>query len=498
MLKLNLTFVLQDIAGPVTPAAEAVNHSSPQANSCTEINSTTEVAEVTEVATEDISKASYEHEQRQINAQIRIEELLGLLQEKDRKIEQLKQEPVQSSIWGFTRTRTLWVDGTSSNTGHFEAKIQQLTSELSQQKDLTNQWIEKSRLDQENADKAKEDAKGAWSLYGDMLSRAVGAEDELAMHRSAASAYEDRIKTLETNIDDLKTQNTELQSKLETAKTTNIKPRRVADSSKVSDDEIIQIWDKMRHNISIMASNILTECPFEKDLNDIMNNTSCDVVQMIRRDIWNLEDEDNRSSMVERYLWLAVIETVFKKNGGGEFGKSWAGSVGQSFSLIIDKLAYIIEDSEMDLSKLIHWKSDGGKMINQLLGIDKGELQRLIGEMTDLFSHFLPRDRNNDFKGFDKLEKGLRKVLLDAVQLQAIFMSSKAQFDVDWLDRPGRGGIVYYRPGSMEAEGYMKEPLDRGSMVEFHLFPSLMKRGTADGDSYDQSIQLTKARVICD
>ncbi|KAI8286181.1 hypothetical protein K4K56_008951 [Colletotrichum sp. SAR 10_98] len=456
----------EDSAGPMTLATEAVNHNSPQANNCKETNSTTEVAETPEDTTENISKAAYEHEQRQINAQIRIEELLGLLQEKDRKIEQLKQEPIQSK--------------------------------LSQQKDLTNQWIEKSRLHEENADEAKRDATGAWSLYNDMLSRALGAENELAMSNSAASAYEDRIKILETDIDDLKTQNTELQTKLETAKSINFKPRHVADPSKVTDDDIIRIWDKIRYNIAIMASNILTECPSKKDLNDTMNYTSCDLIQMIRRDIWNLEDEDNRSFMVERYLWLAVIENVFKQNGEGEFGKSWAGTVGQSLGLIINELACTVENSTMSLSKLIHWKSEGGKMIDELLGIDKEELQRLIGDMVNLFSHFLPRDKNDNLKGVDKLEKGLQKVLHDAVQLQAIFISSKAQFDVDWLVRPSRGRDVYYRPESMESEGHEKEPLDRGSIVLFHLSPSLVKQGTADGDSYDQSIRLTKARVICD
>ncbi|KAJ5018031.1 hypothetical protein K4K57_006607 [Colletotrichum sp. SAR 10_99] len=399
----------EDSAGPMTLATEAVNHNSPQANNCKETNSTTEVAETPEDTTENISKAAYEHEQRQINAQIRIEELLGLLQEKDRKIEQLKQEPIQST-----------------------------------------------------------------------------------------SAYEDRIKILETDIDDLKTQNTELQTKLETAKSINFKPRHVADPSKVTDDDIIRIWDKIRYNIAIMASNILTECPSKKDLNDTMNYTSCDLIQMIRRDIWNLEDEDNRSFMVERYLWLAVIENVSKQNGGGEFGKSWAGTVGQSLGLIINELACTVENSTMSLSKLIHWKSEGGKMIDELLGIDKEELQRLIGDMVNLFSHFLPRDKNDNLKGVDKLEKGLQKVLHDAVQLQAIFMSSKAQFDVDWLVRPSRGRDVYYRPESMESEGHEKEPLDRGSIVLFHLSPSLVKQGTADGDSYDQSIRLTKARVICD
>ncbi|KAI8157118.1 hypothetical protein KHU50_009632 [Colletotrichum sp. SAR 10_65] len=484
----------EDSTSQMTFAGDGVSHQTSQANNTIEANTPTES---TEALAENNPKASDEHEQRQINAQLRIEELQSLIEEKNSEIQQLKQEFMRNGSWGSTRTHTLWVQD-QSNTGQLEAKIQQLTSELSQQKAVTDQWIENSRIQQENVDKAAQDSAAAWILYYEALNRACGAEDELATKNSAGSAYEDRINTLETIIDNLKTQNKELQSKLETEKTMKVKPRRVADSSKVTDDEIVRIWDKMRYNIGIMASNVLTDCPSETALHHDKSNTFCDLVRMIRRDIWNLEDEDNRPFMVERYIWLAVIETVFKQNGNGKFGKSWAGTVGQSFSLIIDELANTIEDSAMDLSKLIHWKSEGGKMINDLLGVDKGELRRLIGAMTNLFSHFLPRDRNGGFKGFDKLEKGLQKVLQDAVQLQTIFMSSKAQFDVEWLDRPSRSQNVYYRPDSMEAEGHEKEPLDRGSMILFHLSPSLMKQGTADGDSYDQSIQLTKARVICD
>lgn len=152
---------------------------------------------------------------------------------------------------------------------------------------------------------------------------------------------------------------------------------------------------------------------------------------------------------------------------------------------------------KQDPADLFRWKAEGAKMIDEMIGVDKAELKKAIDKELAVFSKFLPKNNLHHHVAMTKLSKGLGKAFDYALQLQSIFMKSKAIFYSKWTTATTSTKVVRYSPGSMAAEVWQKEPLDEDSIVNFCISPSLIKIGTADGDHYEQSLRLVKARVIC-
>lgn len=153
-------------------------------------------------------------------------------------------------------------------------------------------------------------------------------------------------------------------------------------------------------------------------------------------------------------------------------------------------------DKNLDVHDFFRWRAEGSKMIEDMVGIDKNQLERVVRAETRTFSCFLPKSNDMHQDAQAKLYSSLQNIFEDAQSLHSIFMKSKADIFIEW-PTPQRSRIIHYDPESMEAEMWEKEPIDRGSIVEISMSPGLVKVGTADGGHYDQSIRLVKARVVC-
>lgn len=92
----------------------------------------------------------------------------------------------------------------------------------------------------------------------------------------------------------------------------------------------------------------------------------------------------------------------------------------------------------------------------------------------------------------------LRAIIGKALELDNMFMTSKAIFRIVWRTSPLEPGEEqYYDSEVMDAEAYIK-PLTSDSVIDFFISPILIKIGNADGENFDSRMILAKALVACD
>lgn len=130
----------------------------------------------------------------------------------------------------------------------------------------------------------------------------------------------------------------ELSTQLAAAEVAAAKNQLFANSSKVSDDEILLIWGKMAYTIEGMVNTVLTGRPSEEDLEDSRNDPSCVLRWMSPSQVRLLQNDDIQPSIVEKYIWLALVCRIFGSGPDGSIGKSWAGKTGECFSIVLTKL----------------------------------------------------------------------------------------------------------------------------------------------------------------
>ncbi|KDN62910.1 hypothetical protein CSUB01_10600 [Colletotrichum sublineola] len=116
----------------------------------------------------------------------------------------------------------------------------------------------------------------------------------------------------------------------------------IADSHKVSDNAILEIWKRMAYNIRVIATTLLTHCPPREELAVSYEGRPATVSNMAPAEYGLLADENLRAAVVENYIWRSVYARIF----GGQRGKqsgAWCGLAGAEFlslcSTLIRKLA---------------------------------------------------------------------------------------------------------------------------------------------------------------
>jgi hypothetical protein len=89
-----------------------------------------------------------------------------------------------------------------------------------------------------------------------------------------------------------------------------------------------------------------------------------------------------------------------------------------------------------------------------------------------------------------QLTQQIREIFVGAAKLDEVFMESRANFTLDFLD-----GQRSFDRGVMEAA--WDESLDASARVGFVIAPVLWKNGLADGRGYEATSVLVKAKVVC-
>lgn len=136
-------------------------------------------------------------------------------------------------------------------------------------------------------------------------------------------------------------------------------------------------------------------------------------------------------------------------------------------------------------------------MLNHLWGDDQEAVRALVNEETRRLRPFFPVQH----KSFDRTEKKvwdeIKAITEEAIELDQIFMSSKAIFQVHWKDESQNPSMRHrFNSEAMDAVCHNKD-LSPGSMVIMILSPFLYKLGNADGQNYDCRMLLAKASVVC-
>ncbi|KAJ0168615.1 hypothetical protein CTA2_3443 [Colletotrichum tanaceti] len=305
----------------------------------------------------------------------------------------------------------------------------------------------------------------------------IDHEMEIQQHAHYIKKLEHKIKTLKEQV--------------AARDVVNAASQRIANASKVSDDAILAIWNQMAYNIRSIVASLLTQCPSEEEVLGVMKRVSGPFSNLTKTDFTLFQNDDMRSSMLERYIWLSVSGVI----RGGRCARSpdvWGGFAGTHFQLAFRAL---LGAPEADAEQLLRWKAEGSGMIEKTIGVDKKALSDLVKEQTRIFSIFMSQDKQKDPSTLEELREDIGKVFDQAVQLRSIFMSSRAHFMVRWADRPKNESLLY-RAELMDAEAWEVE-LDEKTVVHFSISPSLLKYGTANGADYDKSKLLVKHRVVC-
>ncbi|OHE92392.1 hypothetical protein CORC01_12319 [Colletotrichum orchidophilum] len=378
------------------------------------------------------------------------------------------------------------------------ARIEYLEDRLNEREKAAKKCEEDAHRFEEILAKIVDEAADKEIKLALVLQEAADAEAKLAQRESD---HQDAMSKLEQHNKELAAQITNVVSQLDRDEAAKPHGQPFANSSKVSDASIVAAWARMKYTIEHLASNILTASPTQEDFEHGIGivDGSCVLNSIDPNQFEQLQNEDMRSFVVEHYIWKAVIGRVFEPGPDGNFGKSWAGTVGMNFTTCFHEFLDLCTRKGMNPDNLIHWKGETGQMIGLMIGVDETELRKVVRMERAAFSKFIPKVGSDYPAKCKKLGKGLSKIFDNALQLQATFMASKAHF---YLDRPREqvmgDGCIHFDSGSMTAEGWEKEPLGDGSTVLLNISPALVKVGTADGHHYDSRLLLAKARVICD
>ncbi|KAK6227406.1 hypothetical protein QIS74_00961 [Colletotrichum tabaci] len=274
----------------------------------------------------------------------------------------------------------------------------------------------------------------------------------------------------------------------------NAGSRRIANASKVSDDAILATWNQMAYNIRSIVASLLTQCPSKEEVIGVLKLISCTFSKLTKAELALLQNDDMRSSIVERYIWLSVSD-VIKGGRCDQTPDVWGGFAGTHLQLAFGAM---LGSRKRDTELLLRWKAEGSEMIERIIGVDKQALGNLVKEQTHAFSIFMPRDKQKDPSTLKGLYEDIGKIFDQAVQLRSIFMCSRAHFEVRWVEDFSRSKnkTLFYKAESMDAEAWEVE-LNEKTVVYFGISPGLLKFGAANGVDYDKSKLLVKDRVVC-
>ncbi|KAK1995875.1 hypothetical protein LX36DRAFT_581517 [Colletotrichum falcatum] len=271
--------------------------------------------------------------------------------------------------------------------------------------------------------------------------------------------------------------------------------KAIANSRKVSDDDIKASWRTMAYNIESLVATILTGRPSQHDLDHHEHEDkeeSCAFCQLDDRQIALLQNENTREIVVEKLVWDAVTRRVFPHNGIC-FGRSWDGAPGQLLSALFNRLLRKFSRIGNHSAMLLRWKAESAAMIDRVIGVDDEEMNTAADEEHRGLCAFISHECPDIAATRQSLCQQLRNIFKEAAEIHRIFMQSRAHF---YLDVVNPGEVIYYNPEFHKAEEWDNELSER-SIVLLGISPSLVKVGNADGGKYDKSNRLIKASVIC-
>ncbi|RSL72498.1 hypothetical protein CEP51_011898 [Fusarium floridanum] len=269
----------------------------------------------------------------------------------------------------------------------------------------------------------------------------------------------------------------------------------LANSSKVTDDAIMEKWKLLAYNIRVLAHFLAKSPPGQQF--DTVSKARLEWISLSYLD--HLQDEDYREVLLQGYLWSTVNETVFDA-GTRVWGGPGIADLKTIQNNIIGKYRITPQDAQEHREICQHaarWLAQGSGILNQLWDLEPEGVKVLVNIETSRLMTFLPA-QNTDPNGMKKVRDQIGVIIECAVELDQMLMCSKALFQVHWKDQvQGSSKPQRFNPSTMESYWSEKE-LPSESLVQMVISPFLSKAGNADGQNYECSMVLAKATVICD
>ncbi|RSL82518.1 hypothetical protein CEP52_001612 [Fusarium oligoseptatum] len=266
----------------------------------------------------------------------------------------------------------------------------------------------------------------------------------------------------------------------------------LANSTKVTDDAVMDKWSILSYNIRTLAHS-LAKSPPPQRLDQIVVARLNGISQSPRKD---MQDQDYRDFLLQGYLWSMVNDKVFDAGT-----RIWGGPGMADLKTIQDNLINRLEAEDAGehgeiCQQAARWLAQGSGILNQLWGCEPGGMRALANIETRLLVPFFSA-KNPSSGSAGKVSDQLSAIIECAVELDQMFMCSKAIFRIHWKDiSQDHSKHQRYNSNTMESIAHEGE-LSSQSNVKMVVSPFLWKAGNADGQNYESSMLLIKAAVVC-
>jgi hypothetical protein len=306
------------------------------------------------------------------------------------------------------------------------------------------------------------------------------------------------IQGLEEEINAAEKENKELKEYRTKAAAALTEMRQHAANNAVDDEKVRHDYAELFYAASNWASNhcgATTSRPLSKEDYQQINTLTAAPERY-------LQNKRLRPLLIQSLIAkrLAADVLTFSEHGG----LLWAGGMSQSLRTLSIALYNDVTASTQAgpneraqvsrLKEFSIWKAKTASLMKDQ--VEVAQIKQLIHEYTEnLFS------RLQSFVTIPKatMRQDLRDIVGKAVMLDKQLFESRAIFDFGTWAGKGESlttiGYQFNTALMQPAIGF--EDAKHGMRAEILLAPSLLKIGTADGDSFDKSMYLEKWVVIC-
>ncbi|PNP42731.1 hypothetical protein TGAMA5MH_05473 [Trichoderma gamsii] len=254
--------------------------------------------------------------------------------------------------------------------------------------------------------------------------------------------------------------------------------------TKVSDSDIAAGWGKLCYNIRDIVSQCLTNRPANecdeietlmKRMKKFLPLSQCNVASL-------------RVAVLRRSIWYTIKSAVFSA-----MRPIWYGEAGQTLTQILLIEGQRCFNKPHCLKMLSQMKFRAIAGLNDGPQLDeraKGATLMLVEAAKIMLSPFIPDSM------MDQFEAKMNKLIMDAVDLQTMMMSSKAIYFLRWLGDDDGAQFTPYNREMMESMQSDVDAYTSRYFVEFVEAPALIKYGNADGEGFEFHMILWKSSVI--
>ncbi|KAK4199000.1 hypothetical protein QBC40DRAFT_88014 [Triangularia verruculosa] len=199
-----------------------------------------------------------------------------------------------------------------------------------------------------------------------------------------------------------------------------------------------------------------------------------------------LLDPLKRAFLLEAFVWNTLIATVFSRNG-----MLWGGTMVSH----VQQLSRDFENDTIELTDFHKWYAQTASILYSMYGLDTRRIEKIA---DGLRTALRPWQSTTFTEGQCDMFEDLVQL---AAELDADFSRSRADYMIFMLETDeGERRLGKFKYGVPFDADYMELQggnSDSSGPVELVISPTVVKVGGSDGDNYDYSTVLMRAKVMC-